>query len=225
MSNILSKLISCKKSNFPNLKSQLQEQLHSESSKSCTKLPSTTRQQLRRATKHPAKPAAHTRESPFTSQLRGPHLCPAASASASAPASISAFCPCFHLCLLSLLPSLPFVPISTFAPSLRFCFYPCLHYRFRLPSLLSRPRLRLCPSPPVLSSPRSRPLFALLRRRSIAKSRRLHPPPGNADLDSRPKAIISSPSGRPSPWSPGCARGPSSTPEQPLDCPLFRQFR
>lgn len=58
------------------------------------------------------------------------------------------FCPCFHLRLLPLLPSLPFVPISTFAPSLRFRFYPCLHYRFRLPSLLSRPRLRLCPSPP-----------------------------------------------------------------------------
>lgn len=31
----------------------------------------------------------------------------------------------------------------------RLCFYPCLHYRFRLPSLLSRPRLRLCPSPPL----------------------------------------------------------------------------
>lgn len=168
MSNILSKLISCKKSNFPNLKSQVHEQFRSESSKSCTKLPPTTRQQLRRATKHPAKPAAHTRESPFTSQLRGLHLCPAASASASAPASISAFCPCFHLC--------PLVPISTFAPSLRLCFYPCLHYRFRLPSLLSRPPSSPLPfAPPVLSSPRSRPFFALLRRRSIAKSRRLHP--------------------------------------------------
>ena len=208
MSNILSKLISCKKSNFPNLKSQFHEQFRSESSKSCTKLPPTTRQQLRRATKHPAKPAAHTRESPFTSQLRGLHLCPAASASASAPASISAFCPCFHLCLLSLFPPLPLACASVSTPAS--IILPVFAFALR---------------PPVLSSPRSRPLFALLRRRSIAKSRRLHPPPGNADLNSRPKAIIPSPSERLSLRSPGRARGPSSTPEQPLDCPLFRQFR
>ena len=131
MSNILSKLISCKKSNFPNLKSQFHEQFRSESSKSCTKLPPTTRQQLRRATKHPAKPAAHTRESPFTSQLRGLHLCPAASASASAPASISAFCPCFHLCLLSLFPPLPLAcaSVSTPASIIVFAFRLC----FRAP--------------------------------------------------------------------------------------------
>ena len=217
MSNILSKLISCKKSNFPNLKSQFHEQFRSESSKSCTKLPPTTRQQLRRATKHPAKPAAHTRESPFTSQLRGLHLCPAASASASAPASISAFCPCFHLCLLSLFPPLPLACASASTPAsiIVFAFRLC----FRAPVFAFALR------PPVLSSPRSRLLFALLRRRSIAKSRRLHPPPGNADLNSRPKAIIPSPSERLSPRSPGRARGPSSTPEQPLDCPQFRQFR
>lgn len=215
MRNILPELISCKKSNFPNLKSQLQEQLHSESSKSCTKLPPTTRQQLRRATKHPAKPAAHTRESPFTSQLRGLHLCPAASASASAPVSISAFYPCFHLCLLSLFPPLPpnsactsvSSPVS--APSV-FAFAPpssplpfaplCFHLRVRA---------RSSPSSAAAASPRVAGFT----------------PPGNADLDSCPKAIISSPSGRPSPWPPGCARGPSSTPEQPLDCPPFHQFR
>lgn len=167
MRNILSKLISCKKSNFPNLKSQFHEQFRSESSKSCTKLPPTTRQQLRRATKHPAKPAAHTRESPFTSQLRGLHLCPAASASASAPASISAFCPCFHLCLLSLFPPLPLACASASTPAsiIVFAFRLC----FRAPVFAFALR------PPVLSSPRSRPFFALLRRRSIAKSRRLHP--------------------------------------------------
>lgn len=155
MSNILSKLISCKKSNFPNLKSQLQEQLHSESSKSCTKLPPTTRQQLRRATKHPAKPAAHTRESPFTSQLRGLHLCPAASASVSAPTSTSAFCPCFRLCLLSLFPPLPpnsactsvSSPVS--APFV-FAFVPCLRLHFPvLPSLLSRPVFAFALRPPL----------------------------------------------------------------------------
>lgn len=230
MSNILSKLISCKKSNFPNLKSQLQEQLHSESSKSCTKLPPTTRQQLRRATKHPAKPAAHTRESPFTSQLRGLHLCPAASASVSAPTSTSAFCPCFRLCLLSLFPPLPpnsactsvSSPVS--APFV-FAFVPCLRLHFPvLPSLLSRPVFAFALRPPCAFAsafaPALHPPPPQHHQESPAS-----PPPGNADLNSHPKAIIPSPSERLSPQSPGRARGPSSTPEQPLDCPLFRQFR
>lgn len=218
MSNILSKLISCKKSNFPNLKSQFHEQFRSESSKSCTKLPPTTRQQLRRATKHPAKPAAHTRESPFTSQLRGLHLCPAASASASAPASISAFCPCFHLCLLSLFPPLPLACASVSTPAsiivfaFRLCFRaPVFAFALRPPLCFHlRVRARSSPSSAAAASPR------------VAG---FTPPPGNADLNSRPKAIIPSPSERLSLRSPGRARGPSSTPEQPLDCPLFRQFR
>lgn len=136
----------------------------------------------------------------------------------------STFAPLLLPLLLPLLPSLPFVPISTFAPSLRLCFYPCLHYRFRLPSLLSRPRLRLCPSPPCAFisafAPALRPPPPPQHRQESPAS-----PPGNAGLNSRPKAIIPSPSERLSPRSPGRARGPSSTPEQPLDCPLFRQFR
>lgn len=162
MSNILSKLISCKKSNFPNLKSQFHEQFRSESSKSCTKLPPTTRQQLRRATKHPAKPAAHTRESPFTSQLRGLHLCPAASASASAPASISAFCPCFHLCLLSLFPPLPLACASVSTPAsiivfaFRLCFRaPVFAFALRPPLCFHlRVRARSSPSSAAAASPR-----------------------------------------------------------------------
>lgn len=79
------------------------------------------------------------------------------------------FCPCFHLCLLSLFPPLPLAcaSVSTPASIIVFAFRLC----FRAPvfAFALRP-------PPVLSSPRSRPLFALLRRRSIAKSRRLHPP-------------------------------------------------
>lgn len=216
MSNIRSELISCKKSNFPNLKSQFHEQLHSESSKSCTKLPPTTRQQLRRATKHPAKPAAHTRESPFTSQLRGLHLCPAASASASAPVSISAFYPCFHLCLLSLFPPLPLACASVSTPAsiivfaFRLCFRaPVFAFALRPLCFHLRVRARSSPSSAAAASPRVAGFT----------------PPGNADLDSRPKAIIPSPSERLSPRSPGRARGPSSTPEQPLDCPPFRQFR
>lgn len=210
MRNILSKLISCKKSNFPNLKSQLQEQLHSESSKSCTKLPPTTRQQLRRATKHPAKPAAHTRESPFTPQLRGLHLCPAASASASAPASIFAFCPYFHLCPQLALLFLPLPPLS-FSPSVFAFAPPSSPLPFAPPcAFISAFAPALRPPPPPQH-----------RQESPASP----PPGGNADLNSRPKAIIPSPSERLSPRSPGRARGPSSTPEQPLDCPPFRQFR
>lgn len=208
MRNILSKLISCKKSNFPNLKSQFHEQFRSESSKSCTKLPPTTRQQLRRATKHPAKPAAHTRESPFTSQLRGLHLCPAASASASAPASIFA--------LWSLFLPLPLACASASTPAsiivfaFRLCFRaPVFAFALRPPcAFISAFAPVLRPPPPPQH-----------RQESPAS------PPGNAGLNSRPKVIIPSPSERLSPRSPGRARGPSSTPEQPLDCPLFRQFR
>ena len=159
-----------------------------------------------------------TRESPFTSQLRGLHLCPAASASASAPASISAFCPCFHLCLLSLFPPLPLACASVSTPAsiivfaFRLCFRaPVFAFALRPPLCFHlRVRARSSPSSAAAASPR------------VAG---FTPPPGNADLNSRPKAIIPSPSERLSLRSPGRARGPSSTPEQPLDCPLFRQFR
>lgn len=96
----------------------------------------------------------------------------------------------FHLRILPLLPPLPFVPISAFAPPILLAL-PFLALSLRLSSLLSSPVFvftspcfRLCfraPSsplpfaPPALSPPRSRLLFTL-RRRSITKSRRLHPP-------------------------------------------------
>lgn len=147
------------------------------------------------------------------------------------------FCPYFHLRILPLLPPLPFVPISAFAPPILLAL-PFLALSLRLSSLLSSPVFvftspcfRLCfraPSSPLPFAP----LRFRLRVRACsspsaaAASPRVagFTPPGNADLNSHPKAIIPSPSERLSPQSPGRARGPSSTPEQPLDCPLFRQF-
>lgn len=115
MRNTPSKLVSCKKSNFPNLKPQFHEQFHSESSKSCTKLPPTAHQRLRRAAQHPAN-AGHT---PANHPSRPTFVA-------------SAFAPCFHLRLLPLFPPLPLVlpallflplPLLSFSPSV-FAFAP-----------------------------------------------------------------------------------------------------
>lgn len=180
MRNTPSKLVSCKKSNFPNLKPQFHEQFHSESSKSCTKLPPTAHQRLRRATQHPAN-AGHT---PANHPSRPTFVA-------------SAFAPCFHLRLLPLFPPLPLVlPALLFLPLPLLSFSPSV-FAFAPPSspLPFAPCALISAFAPALP----------LRRRSITKIRRFHPP-GNADTDSRPKAIISSPSGRFSPRSPGCAR-------------------
>ena len=159
MRNILSKLISCKKSNFPNLKSQFHEQFRSESSKSCTKLPS-----------NDASTATSSNETSSKASRTHPQV--TLHVPTSRPPSLPrcfclCFCPCFHLCLLSLFPPLPLACASASTPAsiIVFAFRLC----FRAPVFAFALR------PPALSSPRSRPLFALLRRRSIAKSRRLHP--------------------------------------------------
>ena len=147
-----------------------------------------------------SKRRPHARESPFTSHLRGLRLCP-------------------------LLPSPPIAPISTFASSsacasvsapasiIVFAFRLCFRapvFAFALRPLCFHLRFRACSSPPPpqhhQDSPVPPPQETLIRIRVQKPSSLAHPEgfrPG-------PLAVRDS---------------ASSTPEQSLDCPPFRQFR
>lgn len=229
MRNILSELISCKKSNFPNLKS------HS-TSNSVRKVQNLAPSSLQRRVNsyveqrniqqsQPHTPASHPSRPNFAAStfapLLPPPFLPLLPPPHSAPASASAFCPYFRLCppILLALPFLaPSLRLSSLLSSPVFVFTsPCFRLCFRAPSS----PLPFAPPCAFASAfaPALHPPPPQHHQESPAS-----PPPGNADLNSHPKAIIPSPSERLSPQSPGHARGPSSTPEQPLDCPLFRQF-